>query len=80
MPVLANLFGTPQRVARAMGVPDLKGVRVFGELLARLKEPEPPHGFKEMLGMGDLLKRLWHMAPREVTRPACQHHHSSQRL
>ena len=27
MPVLANLFGTPQRVARAMGVADLKGVR-----------------------------------------------------
>jgi 4-hydroxy-3-polyprenylbenzoate decarboxylase len=72
IPVLANLFGTPQRVARAMGVADLKGLRVFGELLARLKEPEPPRGFRDMLGMGDLLKRLWHMAPRDVSNPACQ--------
>jgi 4-hydroxy-3-polyprenylbenzoate decarboxylase len=72
MPVLANLFGTPQRVARAMGVADLKGVRPFGELLARLKEPQPPRGLREMLGMTDLLKRLWHMAPRELSGAPCQ--------
>jgi 4-hydroxy-3-polyprenylbenzoate decarboxylase len=72
IPVLANLFGTPGRVARAMGVADLKGVRPFGELLARLKEPEPPRGFREMLGMGELLKRLWHMAPRELSSAPCQ--------
>ena len=72
IPVLANLFGTPRRVARAMGVADLKGVRPFGELLARLKEPEPPRGFREMLGMGELLKRLWHMAPRELSNAPCQ--------
>ena len=42
MPVLGNLFGTPERVARAMGVSDLKGLRPFGELLASLKEPEAP--------------------------------------
>jgi 4-hydroxy-3-polyprenylbenzoate decarboxylase len=72
IPVLANLFGTPGRVARAMGVADLKGVRPFGELLARLKEPEPPRGFREMLGMGELLKRLWHMAPRELSGAPCQ--------
>ena len=39
MPVLTNLFGTPARVARAMGVPDLHGVRALGTLLATLKEP-----------------------------------------
>jgi 4-hydroxy-3-polyprenylbenzoate decarboxylase len=72
MPVLANLFGTPQRVARAMGVDDLRGLRPFGELLARLKEPQPPRGLKDMLGMGDLVKRLWHMAPRERADAACQ--------
>ena len=63
MPVLTNLFGTPARVARAMGVPDLRGVRALGELLATLKEPEAPKGFKDMLGMGQLLKTLWNMAP-----------------
>jgi len=72
MPVLANLFGTQQRVARAMGVDDLQGLRPFGELLASLKEPQPPRGLKDMLGMGDLVKRLWHMAPRERSDAACQ--------
>ncbi len=72
MPVLANLFGTPARVARAMGVADLQGLRPFGELLAALKEPEPPRGFKDMLGMGGLLKTLWHMAPKERSSAPCQ--------
>ena len=39
MPVLGNLFGTPERVARAMGVSSISGLRPFGELLASLKEP-----------------------------------------
>ena len=73
MPVLTNLFGTTGRVARAMGVPDLRGVRALGELLATLKEPEAPKGFKDMLGMGQLLKTLWNMAPHTVGRGApCQ--------
>jgi 4-hydroxy-3-polyprenylbenzoate decarboxylase len=72
IPVLANLFGTPQRVARAMGVADLKGLRPLGELLARLKEPQPPRGLKEVVGLGELVKRLWHMAPRELSRAPCQ--------
>jgi 4-hydroxy-3-polyprenylbenzoate decarboxylase len=72
MPVLANLFGTPQRVARAMGVADLRALRPFGELLASLKEPEPPRGLKDMLGLGGLLKTLWNMAPREVSSAPCQ--------
>ena len=72
MPVLGNLFGTPQRVARAMGVQTLQELRPFGELLAALKEPSPPSGFKEMLGMGSLLKTLWNMAPKEVQSAPCQ--------
>jgi 4-hydroxy-3-polyprenylbenzoate decarboxylase len=72
MPVLANLFGTPERVARAMGVSDLRALRSFGEVLAALKEPEAPKGLKDMLGLGGLLKTLWHMAPREVRAAPCQ--------
>jgi 4-hydroxy-3-polyprenylbenzoate decarboxylase len=72
MPVLANLFGTPARVARAMGVADLQGLRPFGELLAALKEPEAPKGLKDMLGMGGLLKTLWNMAPKERSSAPCQ--------
>ncbi len=72
MPVLTNLFGTPERVARAMGVESIAGLRPFGELLASLKEPEAPKGFKEMVGMGSLLKTLWNMAPKERSSPPCQ--------
>ncbi len=73
MPVLANLFGTTQRVARAMGVADVRELRAFGEVLATLKEPEAPKGLKDAMGLGShLLKTLWNMAPREVRSPPCQ--------
>lgn len=45
MPVLCNLFGTPDRVAMGMGQEDVKALREVGRLLAFLKEPEPPRGF-----------------------------------
>ncbi|MDP2247942.1 MAG: UbiD family decarboxylase, partial [Nitrosomonadales bacterium] len=72
MPVLGNLFGTTQRVAIGMGVADVGELRKFGHLLGMLKEPEPPKGFKELLGMGSLVKSLWDMAPREVRSAPCQ--------
>ncbi|WP_312843167.1 4-hydroxy-3-polyprenylbenzoate decarboxylase [Diaphorobacter nitroreducens] len=72
MPVLANLFGTPGRVARALGVAGLPEIRAFGEVLAQLKEPEPPRGMKDLWDKRDLLKTLWSMAPATVRRPPCQ--------
>src|SRR5690554_47467 len=42
MPVLANLFGTPKRVAMGMGQQDVSALREIGKLLAFLKEPDPP--------------------------------------
>ena len=72
MPVLANLFGTPARVARAMGVQTLADIRRFGHVLAELKEPQPPRGMKEIWGQRSLLKTLWNMRPATVHRPPCQ--------
>ena len=72
MPVLANLFGTPGRVARALGVAGLAEIRAFGEVLAQLKEPEPPRGMKDLWGRRELIKTLWSMAPAPVRRPPCQ--------
>ena len=72
MPVLGNLFGTTARVARAMGVADVQALRPFGALLAALKEPEPPSGFKDILNLRGMLKTLWHMAPRELRSAPCQ--------
>jgi len=73
IPVLANLFGTQRRVALAMGVSATSELRQVGELLARLKEPEPPEGLRDALSKVSLLKAaLWDMAPRRVSSPACQ--------
>ena len=47
MPVLGNLFGTPERVALGMGAEDVGALREIGKLLAQLKEPEPPKGLKD---------------------------------
>src|SRR5690242_6283008 len=47
IPVLTNLFGTPERVALAMGAQTPGGLRDIGELLASLKEPEPPGGLRD---------------------------------
>ena len=67
MPVLGNLFGTPQRVAQGMGADSVSALREVGELLASLKEPEAPKGLRDALGKVAMLKSaLWDMAPREV--------------
>jgi 4-hydroxy-3-polyprenylbenzoate decarboxylase len=73
IPVLANLFGTTQRVAMAMGVTDVSALRDVGELLASLKEPEPPKGMRDAVGTVALLKSaLWDMAPKAVRSAPCQ--------
>ncbi|WP_050469029.1 4-hydroxy-3-polyprenylbenzoate decarboxylase [Herbaspirillum chlorophenolicum] len=72
IPVLANLFGTPRRVALGMGAEDIGELRRIGHLLARLKEPEPPKDFKDVLGLGTLVKSLWDMAPKERSSAPCQ--------
>jgi 4-hydroxy-3-polyprenylbenzoate decarboxylase len=48
MPVLANLFGTPKRVALGMGQESVESLREVGKLLAFLKEPDPPKGIKDL--------------------------------
>jgi 4-hydroxy-3-polyprenylbenzoate decarboxylase len=44
----------------------------IGHLLARLKEPEPPKGIKDVMGLGTLVKSLWDMAPKERSSAPCQ--------
>ena len=72
MPVLGNLFGTTDRVARAMGVGSLGELRQFGEVLAALKEPQAPGGLKDMVALSGLIKTLWHMSPKERSSAPCQ--------
>ncbi|MFY9138255.1 UbiD family decarboxylase [Zwartia sp.] len=73
MPVLTNLFGTPTRVAQGMGAADTTALRDIGELLASLREPEAPKGFKDALAKVAMLKAaLWDMSPKNVRGAPCQ--------
>ncbi len=72
IPVLANLFGTPQRVALGMGEESVAALREVGKLLAFLKEPEPPQGLKDAWDKLPVFKQVFNMAPREVSSAPCQ--------
>ncbi len=72
VPVLGNLFGSTRRVALGMGVADVSELRQFGQVLASLKEPEAPKGFKDLAGLRAMAKTLWSMAPKELRSAACQ--------
>ena len=72
IPVLANLFGTPKRVAMGMGASDVMALREIGQTLAYLKEPEPPKGFRDAWDKLPLLKQVLSMAPKEVRKAPCQ--------
>ena len=72
IPVLANLFGTPRRVAMGMGAESVTELRGIGELLATLKEPEPPKGMKDAWEKFPVYKQVLNMAPKLVSSPPCQ--------
>lgn len=72
MPVLGNLFGTPRRVALGMGEDNVDALREVGRLLAYLKEPEPPKGFKDAIEKLPIFKKVLHMGPKKVRNAACQ--------
>ena len=72
IPVLCNLFGTPKRVAMGMGAKDVSELRGIGELLAYLKEPEPPKGMKDAFEKIPIFKQVLNMTPKLVASPACQ--------
>jgi len=65
MPVLANLFGTVERVAWGMGR-EPHQLREVGETLAFLRQPEPPGGWREALDMLPMLRTVMAMKPRTI--------------
>jgi 4-hydroxy-3-polyprenylbenzoate decarboxylase len=72
IPVLANLFGTPRRVALGMGQESVEALREVGKLLAFLKEPEPPKGLKDAWDKLPVFKQVLNMAPKVVSSAPCQ--------
>ncbi len=73
-PVLANLFGTPERVAMGMGEETVEALREVGKLLSQLKEPEPPKGMKDAWEKLPVFKQVLNMGPKVVKKAPCQMH------
>ena len=69
IPVLGNLFGTPERVARAMGADTAnwrESLREVGRLLAFLKEPAPPKNLVDAWrNTRPVFLKVLDMAPKE---------------
>lgn len=72
IPVLANLFGTVERVALGMGAQHISALREIGQLLAFLKEPEPPQSIKDAWQKLPIFKKITLMAPKVVPTALCQ--------
>lgn len=72
IPVLTNLFGTAERVAIGMGRKDVLELREVGKLLAYLKEPEPPKGFKDALDKLPVFKQVLNMPTKNIRKANCQ--------
>ncbi len=72
MPVLTNLFGTPRRVALGMGKDNVAALREVGELLAFLKEPEPPKSLRDLWSKREEFKQVLNMPARELRKAPCQ--------
>ncbi|MFQ5644653.1 MAG: 4-hydroxy-3-polyprenylbenzoate decarboxylase [Thiogranum sp.] len=72
IPVLGNLFGTAERVAAGMGVDSVQALREVGELLAFLKEPDPPKGMKDAWQKLPVFKKVLDMAPKVRKHAVCQ--------
>jgi 4-hydroxy-3-polyprenylbenzoate decarboxylase len=69
---LTNLFGTPQRVALGMGAAEVSQLREVGQLLAALKEPDPPAGLREAGKLWHMAKAVWDMKPAMKSRAPFQ--------
>ncbi|OTQ59664.1 4-hydroxy-3-polyprenylbenzoate decarboxylase [Gilliamella sp. A7] len=72
IPVLCNLFGTAKRVAMAMGREETRELREIGELLAFLREPEPPKGIRQFFNILPKYKQVLNMPVKRRSSAPCQ--------
>jgi len=72
VPLLANLFGNTKRIALAMGQQDMEGLRDVGRLLAFLKEPSPPKGWRDLWQNLPSYKNVLNMPPAIRKTAPCQ--------
>ena len=71
-PVLGNLFGTQRRVALGMGQENIDALKEVGELLAFLKQPDPPKGMRDAIEKLPVFRQVLNMGPKVVKSAPCQ--------
>lgn len=71
MPVIANLFGTPDRVAAGLGL-TLDQVPAFGEVLAALRSPAPVDGLRDALSRWPLVRAALQGRPKLLRKATAQ--------
>jgi 4-hydroxy-3-polyprenylbenzoate decarboxylase len=72
VPLLGNLFGNTRRIALAMGQQDIEGLRDVGKLMAFLKEPTPPKGWRDIWENLPTWKKVLNIAPTVRKSAPCQ--------
>ena len=72
VPLLANLFGNTRRIALAMGQENIDGLRDVGRLLAFLREPTPPSGWKDLWQSLPSYKSVLNISPNVKKSAPCQ--------
>ena len=71
IPLLANLFGTRERIEWGLGL-ETGGLPRLATFLADLRDPRPPRSLRDAWGKLPHLKAALSMNPRTVRRPPCQ--------
>ncbi|MFC3086822.1 UbiD family decarboxylase [Tabrizicola soli] len=71
MPVVANLFGTPARVAAGLGL-QLDEVPAFGDFLAALRSPAPVEGMRDALSRWPVLRAALQGRPKLLRHAVAQ--------
>lgn len=72
IPLLANLFGTRERIEWGFGL-EAGGLPQLASFLADLRDPKPPRSMRDAWQKLPHLKAALSMNPRTITRPPCQH-------
>lgn len=72
MPLLANLFGTRERIEWGFGL-EAGGLPRLASFLAELRDPKPPRSMRDAWQKLPQLKAALSMSPRAVSRQPCQH-------
>ena len=70
IPVLVNLFGSVERIANGINK-DSRELQEVGKVLAFLKQPSPPDGFKDTIKMLPMLKKVLAMKPIYTNKAPC---------